>query len=135
MRKSPTDLELLEEIYRRYYEAFVSYREPTAERDSKVYMPIDVSELARHFDVDGDIIFGRLCYHLNPKFSVNTGNAAAPFFRFLAGKDAPGRHRIQFPILASAIATLREARNQFLWANWLAASSLVISIIALWRSG
>lgn len=135
MRKSPTDLELLEEIHRRYYGTFENFNGPAPDRDSKVHVPIDVRAIARHSDVDGDIIFGRLYYHLNSKFSVSTGSAEAPFFRLMEGENTPGRHRIQFPMLAAAIATLREVRNQFLWATWLAGSSLVISIIALWRAG
>ena len=131
LRNAPTDLELLEEIYRRYYETFANYSNPRPERDCKVYVPIDVESLAEHFGVDGDIIFGRLYYHMNPKFSVSTGNAEARFFRFLNGENTPGRHRVQFPMLASAVATMRESRNQFLWATGLAIGSLAFSVVAL----
>jgi len=131
VQNSPTDLELLEEIYRRYYKSFTEFNEVTPERDSKIYVPIDIKSIAHHFNIDGDIIFGRLYYHLNPKFSVRTDNANAPFFRFLDGENRLGKHRIQFPMLAAAIASLREARNQFLWATGLAAGSLILSIVAL----
>lgn len=71
------------------------------------------------------------CYHLNSKFSLGTGNAEARFFRFLNGENTPRRHRVQFPILASTVATLREARNQFLWPTGPGAGALVFSVVAL----
>ncbi|MCU0988985.1 MAG: hypothetical protein MUE63_05220, partial [Xanthomonadales bacterium] len=64
MRRSPTDLQILEEIYRRYYADFAAFQRASPNRETKVYVPIDIQAIADHFKVDGDIIHGRLYYHL-----------------------------------------------------------------------
>ena len=131
MKRPPTDLEILEEIYRRYYDEFSAYSREDPERDSKVYVPINIREVAEHFGVDGDIVHGRLYYYLDHKYSITKSNGSmVPFFRFVEDTAPGSRHQVQFPILASAIASLREERNKFLWATWLAGASFVIALLA-----
>lgn len=131
MKRPPTDLEILEEIYRRYYDEFSAYSPEDPERDSKVYVPISVRAIAEHFGVDGDIVHGRLYYYLDHKYSITRPNGSiVPFFRFVEDTVPGSRHQVQFPILASAIASLREERNKFLWATWLAGASFVIALLA-----
>ena len=130
MKRSPTDLEILEEIYRRYYGDFCSYSRKSPDRECKVYVPIDIRALADHFNVDGDIIHGRLYYHLDQKYGFEKADGTTvPFFLFQENHPRP--HNVQFPILAAAIAALREERNKFLWATWLAGASFVLSAIAV----
>lgn len=46
----PTDLQVLEAIYDRYYDTFADYREGAPDaigRESKVYVPIDIAAVAR----------------------------------------------------------------------------------------
>lgn len=132
MRKSPTDLALLEHMYSKYYDRFAEFLEPTRQRPTKNYVPIDVAEIAKHFGVDGDIVFGRFYYHLQEKFGIRReNNVTVPFFEFHDGWDIDCRHQVQFPMLASAIASLREARNQYLVPTLLSAGSLILSIVAL----
>jgi len=128
--RPPTDLEILEEIYRRYYKAFVSFSREDGDRDSKIYVPIDIKAIAEHFNIDGDIIHGRLYYHLEQKYGFTKSDGTnVPFFWFR--EHQLDRHQVQFPLLAAAIASLRESRNQYLWATWLSAASLLISLTAL----
>lgn len=132
MKRPPTDLEVLEEIYRRYYDDFTRYSREDAERDTKVYVPIDIHAIAKRFNVDGDIIHGRLYYYLEDKYGiVRADGSRVPFFRFVEDSAPSDRHQVQFPILASAIASLRESRNQFLWATWIAVASFIIALLAL----
>ena len=130
MKKPPTSLQILEEIYKRYYGEFTRYSRESPTRKTKVYVPIDIRAIAEHFDVDGDIIHGRLYYHLDSKFSITKpDNPVVHFFLFQENSDKP--HNVQFPILASAIAELREERDKYLWGIRLAAASFVVSIIAI----
>lgn len=132
MRKSPTDLQFLEHIYSEYYKTFVSFSGKTTERPTKNYVPINVADVAREFDVDGDIVFGRLYYHLQEKYGLRRGDGIlVPFFEFHDDAPIEWRHQIHFPMLAAAIASLREARIQYLIPTWLAAGSLAFSMIAL----
>jgi len=68
MTRPPTDLELLEFIYERYYAAFTDHSNASPARSTKNYVPIDIRPVADHFRLDPDIIFGRLYYHLDPKY-------------------------------------------------------------------
>jgi len=131
MKRPPTDLEILEEIYRRYYEVFSEYSKDSPSRDTKVYVPIDIRAIADHFGVDGDIVHGRLYYYLDHKYSIVRGDGSkVPFFRFVENTTPQSRDQVQFPVLASAIASLRESRNQFLWATALAGASFLIALLA-----
>ena len=64
----PTDREILQEIYDRHYETYVSFSKEKPSRSAKIMVPIDIEIIAKHFKVDVDIIFGRLYYHLEKKF-------------------------------------------------------------------
>jgi|SRR3954470_10894880 hypothetical protein len=136
MKKPPTDLEILSKIYDRYYEMFAAHSKETPTRDSKILVPVDLSSIASGFGMDADIIFGRLYYRLNKKHGYkNDDGSRVDLFTPQAGKD---RHCVNFPLLASIVADLREDRKKFLVATTLAIVSLCISvtsiIIAAWRS-
>ena len=127
--KLPTDLEILEEIYRRYFDVYKRFSRGDAERDSKVYVPINVKSLAEHFGTDPDIIFGRLYYHLDPKYGfARPDGSKVAFFTLKAGDD---RHAIQFPLLASVLAALRQEQSKYILATWLSVAALVVSTISI----
>ncbi len=128
MKRPPTDLELLEEIYRRYYPAFVDPKRLEDNPRGKIHVPIDINSLADHFGVDADIVFGRLYYHLNEKHGFEQGSARVDLFLMQVGGQ---RHCVQFPLLASLVADLRDQRNQYLWTLWLSIPAAIISVISL----
>jgi hypothetical protein len=68
MAKIPTDLKILGVIYDNYYNTFRDYDDANKTRSSKIYVPVDIALLAKALDIDVDIIFGRLYYHLNEKY-------------------------------------------------------------------
>ena len=91
--KIPTDLEVLNAIYSRYYHEFASFRKEAADaRNAKVYVPIDVDKIASDLSVDGDIVFGRLYCHFNNKYSyIKADNTRIEFLhlnlvRLISGK-------------------------------------------------
>lgn len=129
MKKTPTDLEILNTIYNRYYNEFTKYSEMEKTRDTKIYVPIDCAEIAKQLGVDGDIVFGRLYYHLENKYGyAQDDGSKVHFFALVAGKD---RHCVNFPYLASVLATLREENRKFRIATSTAVLALIISLVSL----
>lgn len=126
--KIPTDLKILNLIYDNYYEDFCVYSKDK-KRESKIYVPINIAQIATTLEVDNDIVFGRLYYHLNEKYKYkNTDGSSVEFFALSIGND---RHCINFPYLASVLARLREQHHQYLTANVIASVSIIIAISSL----
>jgi hypothetical protein len=128
MKRPPTDLQILEEIYKRYYPSFSSFSRVDPTRGAKVLVPIDIVGIAKCFGIDPDII-GRLYYHLDPKYGfVQPDGSKVSFFLVQAGSD---RHCVHCPLLAAVIARLREERNKHLFATGLSIAAVVISLVSL----
>jgi len=128
MTKIPTDLKILGVIYDRYYDNFHAYSDENKIRSSKIYVPIDVKEIAKSLNVDADIVFGRLYYHLNEKFSYKRDDSKVEFFALGVGDD---RHCINFPYLASVLADLKDQNRKYLTATIIAVFSLIIAILSI----
>jgi hypothetical protein len=127
--KVPTDYAILNAIYDRYYKTFAGFSADAPERAAKIYVPLDIRSIAAGLGVDGDIVFGRLYYHLEQKYGCkNTDGSRVQFFALAIGDD---RHCVNFPLLGAVLAGLREERRKDLWAIWLAVTSLVISIVSI----
>jgi len=144
--KIPTDLEFLEEIFVTYYDRFADFKDsrngPDASpdrkstsgsgnsRSSKIWVPIDIDALARKFSTDPDLIFGRLYYHLNEKYSHDASDGSKlDLFAIRIGAD---RHCINFPYLTSILAGLRDEQKKFRIATGIAGLSLIISLISIY---
>ena len=129
MRKLPTDLEILNAIYERYYDAFASFTKDARTREAKIYIPLDIDAIARDLRVDGDIIFGRLYYDMQYRFGYRHDDGiSAPLFTIVAGKD---RHCINFPYAASVLAGLRDEHHKYRTATVIAVVSLFVSAVSL----
>jgi hypothetical protein len=127
--KVPTDYEILNAIYDRYYKTFAGFSADAPERAAKVYVPLDIRDIAAGLGVDADTVFGRLYYHLEQKYGYkNDDGSRVHFFALGIGDD---RHCVNFPLLGAVLAGLREERGKALWAIWLAAVSLLISIASI----
>ena len=129
MKRLPTDLEILEEIYNRYYSGFASYSEDSPNRQDKIYMPIDIEVISKHFSVDPDIIFGRLYYHLEKKYGYTQPNGSKVYF--FNAFSGPGERSIHFPLLASVLASMKEEQEKYLVSTWLSIAAIIISIGSL----
>ncbi len=112
MKPIPTDLELLNAIYYRYYETFARYSDDESSRSSKIFVPIDIDQIANSMKIDSDIIFGRLYYHLEEKYGYKQEGSGSTvhFFAMAVGKD---HHCINFPYAASVLADLRNENRKF----------------------
>jgi hypothetical protein len=95
-------------------------------RDAKVYVPISSDLIGSKLGVDGDIVFGRLYYYLNRRYSfVDDRNNKTEFFALQVGND---KNAIQFPLLASVLAEMRGERKKYRIATTV---SIVAAAIAL----
>ena len=125
----PTDRQLLDDIYARYYDEFAAFDAGAGKRNSKVYVPVDVAALAREYGVDGDIVFGRLYYHLDRKYGyTHDDGSKVHLFSLVVGAD---RHCVNFPYLAAILAGLREEDKRYRRATITAIVSLGISLVSL----
>lgn len=125
--KPPSDRRILSTIYDTYYKQFETFALGTENgRISKTLMPVDCKLIAQKLKVDGDIVFGRLYYHLQEKYGYTRQDGSnVAFFTLMAGGD---RHCINFPLMASVLAGLEEERSKFQLATWLSTFAIVISI-------
>ena len=130
----PTDFELLKAIYERHRDEFARYVEGAADgRSSKILVPIDITAVAERFGVDADIIFGRLYYHLDPKYgeASEEGERRKVLFTPVAGPD---RNCVNLPLLEAVLAGLWQERRRDLLALATAVLSLGIALSSLFVS-
>lgn len=133
--KSPTDIKILSTIYDHYYETFTHYinDEGRKTRSAKIYVPIDCDMIGRKLGVDGDIIFGRLYYYLNEKYSYEKpNNVKVQLYTAISNED---KQCIQFPLMSSILAKLKDERNRYLTSIWLSIGSLIIATISVIIAG
>lgn len=129
MKNLPTDLAILNTIYNQHYQTFTNFTADESSRRTKVYIPIDIVELAKEMKIDEDIIFGRLYYHLEAKYGYKSDDGShVYFFAIRIGQD---RHCVNFPYLASVLADLREQDRKYRIATSIAVLSLLISITSI----
>lgn len=128
--KPPSDLKVLRTIYKTYYKSFRKFTlGGENDRNNKVYVPIDCKLIADKLKTDGDIVFGRLYYHLEPKYGyTNSDGSKVAFFSLKVGPDDKC---VNFPLLSSVLAGLEEENNKFIWATALSTLAIVISVAAL----
>ena len=133
--KIPTDKEILEVIFEHYKATFAGYA-ISKDRSSKIYVPIDCKKIADSLGTEGDIVFGRLYYHLERKHGyAQPDGSKVHFFSLKVGNDAKC---VNFPLLVSVLAGLQEEGRRFWIANaasflslGVAIGSLVVAIAAL----
>jgi hypothetical protein len=125
----PTDLKILQAIYDGYHEAFGEFAKGGGSRSTKIYVPIDIERIARDLRVDGDLVFGRLYYHLEHKYGYKqTDGTSVHFFALRIGDDV---HCVNFPFMAAVLADLQDQSRKHNWALWIAVASLIVSAVSV----
>ena len=129
LRRLPTDFDILNAIYERYYETFASFTKEKPNRSAKIFVPIDIDALARDMRVDGDIVFGRLYYHLENRYGyMKDDGSLVHLFALKVGDDG---HCINFPYAGSVLASLRDENRKYRTATAVAVVSLVVAAVSL----
>ena len=127
--KVPTDHAILNDIYNHYYSTFAGFSSEANERGSKIYVPVDIRGISKRLRVDPDIVFGRLYYHMEKKYGYQrTSGEHVPFFSLVVGPD---KHCVNFPLLGSVLAGLREEKWKTRWTLGLAILSLIVSAVSI----
>ncbi|QJI38614.1 hypothetical protein [Pseudomonas sp. ADAK13] len=128
--KSPSDLKILSTIYKMYYKEFKNYAcesDVQSRRKSKIFVPIHCKTVAKKLNVDHDIVFGRLYYHLQQKYGYTREDGSkVAFYTTIAGEE---NRCVNFPLLASVLAGLQEESSKFKWATALSGLAVMISIL------
>lgn len=130
MKRMPTDRKILSYIYKEYYVSFESfYKQGDIEsRSSKIYVPINIYEVAEKFNVDPDIIFGRLYYHLDKKYGYEQiGGTKVHLFSPKAGKDS---NVVNFPLLGAIVSELEESEKKYFLSVILSIIAIIISALS-----
>jgi hypothetical protein len=129
MKKTPTDYEILKKTYDNYIDEYLAYEKNEDIRESQNLVPIDLVEISKELDSDGNILFGRLYYHLEKKYGYTNANGTKVYF--FAMKIGEDMHCIHFPYLASVLASMKSEDRKYIIATSLSGVAIVISIIAL----
>ncbi|SMO67358.1 hypothetical protein [Gracilimonas mengyeensis] len=128
MDKIPTDLEILEDIYYRYYDEFKKYAREEPDRIARIRVPVDVKEVAKECGVSEDMIFGRMFYHFNKKYSYRDEKGEITTF-FITDKFEG--LSVNFPLVAAVLADLKTEKKKVETFIIISATALVISIISI----
>lgn len=128
MKKIPTDFEIINEIYNRYENTFHSYSTEDPDKITRVRVPIDIERIAKACGVSEDMVFGRIYYHFNKKYSYRDEDGK--LITFFASAKFDGLS-VNFPMVASVLADLKMEQKNFKAVNALSISSIILSVIAL----
>jgi len=126
MKKLPTDRNILKKIYYSYYGIFNDFERVSKTRSSKIYVPIDIEKISNDFNVDNDLIFGRLYYHLDKKYGyTQTDGSKVHLFTPKVGSD---KNAVNFPLLGAILSEMEEAYRKNRLSIILSIAALLISL-------
>jgi hypothetical protein len=129
MKKLPTDLEILDHIYKMYADDFCKYPIDDHDRSALIYVPIDVRRIAQSLKTNPQVLFGRLYYHLDQRYRYTQDDGAkVHLFAFKIGKDF---HCINYPYLAAIVSEKRTEHKRNLLALSLSILSLIVAVGSL----
>ncbi|MEX0722433.1 MAG: hypothetical protein WD357_11430 [Gracilimonas sp.] len=129
MSRIPTDLEIMEELYDRYYDSFRKYATEDPDRIARIRVPINVKDVADACGIEEDMIFGRIFYHFNKKYSYkdDKGNVTTFFIT-----DKFEGLSVNYPLVASVLADLKTEKKQtdsFLFTSTVAVAFSVMALM------
>lgn len=128
MAETVTDRRILKAIHDRYYSDFTDYSENSDIRSSKIYVPIDCKAIGSELNIDSEIIFGRLYYHLDNKYGyIQDDGSKVNLFALKVGSDM---HTVNFPMLSAVLAEYEQSYYRFLLPIVLSSLALTISIVS-----
>jgi hypothetical protein len=130
MKKIPTDLNILNQIYNDYHETFISFDREFPKNKNKYYLQIDLPRIGRELKVDPDIVYGRLL-NLDGKYGfLYNATSRINLFMINGNKDIEA-NSVNFPLVETILAELKDRERKYYWSFAFALASLVISLIAL----
>lgn len=127
--KLPTDLKVLKCIYTMYADTFRDFKREDPTRSSKIYIPIDVTKIASSLGADPHVLFGRLYYHLDHKYSYKQDDGSV--VHLFAFKIGDNLHCINYPYLAAVLSEHESEHRRSQWALRWSFAALVLSFVAI----
>ena len=111
----PTDLEILNKIYKLYYNDFVDFDENNPTRKDKYIVPIDCQEVAKELNANAELVFSRLYYRLNQEYGYSKTMSDGKELLVKVFIREPGwrEHYVHFPFMTSVLADLRTKKRNF----------------------
>lgn len=129
MNRNPSDLKILDGIYRMYSSDFAKAPKEQPERSAKIYVPIDVDAVAARHKTDSHELFGRLYYDLDHRYRYKQDDGSSVhLFAFRVGGD---RHCINYPYLAGILSEKQAEDRRNKWSLWISLISLGVAVAAL----
>ncbi|MAL16826.1 MAG: hypothetical protein CL670_08365 [Balneola sp.] len=128
MERIPTDLEILEDIYYRYYEEYKKYAKDEPDRIARIRVPVNVKEIAEACGVEEDLIFGRMFYHFNKKYSYK--DERGDIITFFMSDKFEGLS-VNYPLVSSVIADLSLERKRMMLFVTLSAVAVLLSVVSI----
>lgn len=130
IKKNPSDRKILKKIYDQYFEEYEKNKE---NREAPIFVSVDLESIAVQLKSEKDIIFGRLYYYIDHKFSYiketatsqGTEKITVCLFRH-CGMEEPDM--VNFPLLASILAGMEEETD---WRVRNAALSIIACGISI----
>jgi len=127
--KLPTDQQLLTTIYKLHLDDYKQYDTDPSIRETKMYVPINITKVAAKLKTDEDLVFGKLLDDLEHRFGIkNDDGSLRPFFAIKVGKDF---HAINFPYMSSVLAQIKDDNKKYRLATTIAIFALLISALSI----
>ncbi|MEQ8525957.1 hypothetical protein [Gracilimonas sp.] len=124
----PTDLEIIEDIYYRYYDEYKKYAKDEPDRIARIRVPVDIKEIAEACGVEEDMIFGRLYYHFNKKYSYKDENGDTTTF-FMSEKFEG--LSVNYPLVSAVLADLNSEKKRTTIFITTSAVAVMLSVVAV----
>ena len=129
MNSLPTDREILKCIFEMYAPSYPGTPPGEIRGTNDPYLPIKVGEVATRLGCSPEMLFGRLYYHLDAKFSyTKEGSGQVHLFALKVGTEM---HCVNFPFLAAVLAEKDDEHNRQLWSLGVAITALVLSVASI----
>ena len=94
------------------------------------FVAVNLHHIAGHLACPPEIVFGRLYFHLNYKYSYKKEDDAHVSFFDLNFQNRG--HCVQFPLLTSVLASLEEDNRRQSWALGLSIAAVIASGAAVY---
>lgn len=121
----PTERQVLRCIYNAYEPQFPA----DGAQAGRVFVQIDMEEIASRPGCDKNVLFGYLYYHLDHKYRYPSGeNSHVHLFSPKAGQL---RNAINLPYLAAILAGQDQEHSKFAWSLGVSLVALALSVGAI----
>ena len=128
MEHLPTDLEILEDIYYRYYDEYKKYAKDEPDRIARIRVPVNLKEIAEACGVEEDMIFGRMFYHFNKKYSYKDENGEITTF-FMSNKFEG--LSVNYPLVSAVLADLNTEKKKTTLFITISSVAVLLAVVAI----